>query len=166
MSKLCSKCGCECADDAKFCPQCGRSFMESAGGAYTPYSFGIQTKNISFTDAFISFWQNYANFSGRARRKEYWYMVLWNIIVGAVITAIGALISASLADVLSTAYSLAAICPLLALAFRRLHDTGKSGVYILFSLIPIVGWIIMVVFFATDGERFGNRYGESPKYVK
>lgn len=166
MSKLCSKCGCECADDAKFCPQCGRSFMESVGGTYTPYSFGIQTKNISFTDAFISFWQNYANFDGRARRKEYWYMVLWNIIIGAVISIIGALISASLADVLSTAYGLAAICPMLALAFRRLHDTGKSGVYILFSLIPIVGWIIMIVFFATDGERFDNPYGESPKYVK
>jgi uncharacterized membrane protein YhaH (DUF805 family) len=97
------------------------------------------------------FFRHYADFSGRARRTEYWYMMLWNFIFW-IIPPIGIL------------WWLATIIPYLALAVRRLHDVGRSGVWYLLQLVPLVGQIIILVWLLTDSEPHPNRWGESPKY--
>ena len=118
--------------------------------------------------------ENYANFNGRARRSEFWYFNLFNGIIyliflllilfvasgannGAYGTAIiGLYIGYSL-------YSLVTFIPSLSVAVRRLHDIDKSGWAVLVGLIPIVGYIILIIWFATEGTKGPNQYGDNPK---
>ena len=95
----------------------------------------------------------YANFEGRARRSEYWYFFLFNIIASIVITMIAVAIKFPL---LGTLYSLGVLIPGIAVAIRRMHDVGKSGWY---CLIPIYNLILA----CTEGTRGENEYGSDPK---
>lgn len=116
---------------------------------------------MEIIQSYISMWQNFANFTGRTRRRDYWYAVLCNFIIGVIF---GILINfASFFGIISGLYSLAALVPGLALSVRRLHDTGKSTVYILMTLIPIAGPIIMLVFFCQDSQPGANEFGPNPK---
>ena len=113
--------------------------------------------------------QNYCNFNDRARRSEYWLFVLFNIIVEFILGAIGFTLSIVLKNQiisfsLLSLYSLIIFIPGLALTIRRLHDTGKSGWYILVAFIPIVGGIIVLYFLVQDSQQEQNEYGISPKY--
>ena len=113
--------------------------------------------------------KHYADFSGRARRKEYWMFVLFNTIF-AIITAILdnvlGLTSGQLPyGVLYFLYMLAVLIPGLAVSVRRLHDVGKSGWMILISLIPIIGTIWLLVLMVTDSNTGENQYGKNPKEV-
>ncbi len=117
----------------------------------------------------IGYWkkvvlENYANFSGRARRAEFWWTLLINWAIMVVLAIIGLAVLGDAGVALYLLYALATFIPSLAVGIRRLHDTGKSGWYLLISLIPFVGSIILLVFFASDGERGPNQYGPSPKY--
>ncbi|WHX47863.1 DUF805 domain-containing protein [Paenibacillus woosongensis] len=105
--------------------------------------------------------KNYVGFEGRARRKEYWMFILFNMIASLVLGFIGGLIG--LDTILSYIYSLAVLLPSLAVAIRRLHDTGRSGWMILLSFIPLVGAIILIVFMCQDSEPGDNKYGFNPK---
>ena len=107
--------------------------------------------------------ENYTNFSGRARRAEYWWAYLINLAVIVVLFIIGGVIGDA-GMVLPLLYILAALLPMVASVVRRLHDTGKSGWYYFISLVPFVGGIILLVFLATDSDRGPNQYGPSPKY--
>ncbi|MDU1905090.1 MAG: DUF805 domain-containing protein [Dysgonomonas sp.] len=95
----------------------------------------------------------YAKFDGRARRKEYWYFFLVNLVVGIILGIIDGIIGM---QILSTIWSLALLVPGIAVAIRRMHDVGKSGWFI---LIPIYNLILAV----TEGERKDNEYGPDPK---
>ncbi len=110
---------------------------------------------------------NYANFNGRARRKEFWMFYLFHIIFIFVFAFLGGMISAEsdsgFAFILIGIYFLATLIPYLAVAVRRLHDTGKSGWYYLLTLIPYVGGIILIVFMAQNGDVGSNKYGPDPK---
>ena len=112
--------------------------------------------------------QNYANFSGRARRAEYWYFCLFNTIISVVLSGLGRLaggegfIATALTGIASL-YSLATLVPGLAVAWRRLHDIGKSGAYWFFILIPLAGPIILLVWLAKAGDAGDNAYGPDPK---
>jgi uncharacterized membrane protein YhaH (DUF805 family) len=97
--------------------------------------------------------ENYANFNGRARRSEYWWFFLMNIIVSFVFGFVCGLIKM---PNLSAIYSLAVLVPSIAVGVRRMHDVGKSGWFI---LIPIYNLILAV----TEGEKGPNQYGEDPK---
>lgn len=102
--------------------------------------------------------QNYAVFSGRARRKEYWYFVLFNLIVTMILAIIDGLIHTSFSqqygiDLLPTLYSLAVLIPSLAVSARRLHDTGRSAWWLLLMFIPIIGAIILLVFTVLDSGQ-------------
>jgi len=108
--------------------------------------------------------ENYANFSGRARRAEYWWFYLFTIVTMVVLFVLGAAILGDAGIFLAIIGILALFVPSLAVTVRRLHDTGKSGWYYFVSLIPFVGGIILIVFLATDSERGTNQYGPSPKY--
>lgn len=107
--------------------------------------------------------RQYADFSGRARRTEYWMFVLFNFIFGVV----AAILDASIGSwgLLSLFYGLAVLIPGLAVVVRRLHDTGKSGWMILISLIPIIGAIWLFVLMVLDSDPGDNQYGPNPKEV-
>jgi uncharacterized membrane protein YhaH (DUF805 family) len=111
--------------------------------------------------------KKYAVFSGRSRRMEYWYCVLFNIIVGVVLALIDMLIGTFSAmsniGLLSGIYSLAVLIPTLAVMVRRLHDIDRTGWWILINLIPLVGTIVLLVFALTPGTPGSNRYGPDPK---
>ena len=115
---------------------------------------------------YIDAWKNYVNFQGRARRKAYWMFALFNIIaiivLGVIEGAIG-LSGQSGYGILTGLYSLAIILPGLAVAVRRLHDTGRSGWWILIGLVPLVGPIVLLVFFVQDSQPGSNQYGPNPK---
>lgn len=112
---------------------------------------------------YVDVLKKYVLFSGRARRQEFWMFFLINfaisVVVGIIDTAIGA------GSILSGLYSLAVLLPVLGLAVRRLHDTNKSAWWLLLYLIPVLGWIALIVFWATEGQREPNQYGPSPKAV-
>lgn len=106
--------------------------------------------------------KNYAGFSGRARRAEYWMFALFNFIAIVLVLIIGAVIHF---PVLYGVYTLAVLVPGLAVLTRRLHDTGRSAWVILIVLIPIVGGITLLVFTCLDGTPGPNKYGPSPKGI-
>ena len=114
--------------------------------------------------------KNYANFNGRARRAEYWYFTLGNFILLIpfyAIAIVGAfnnsILLSSVGFVLYGLLAFAIFLPSLAVIVRRLHDINKSGWNYFIVLIPIVGAIILLVWFFTDGDRFINKYGNDPK---
>ena len=114
--------------------------------------------------------ENYANFSGRARRAEYWYYTLGSILLLIpfyILMMIGAANESTIFSGIGVAgYVLllvGTLIPSLAVGVRRLHDLNKSGWNYLVGLIPFVGSIILLVWFFTDGNRFTNNYGEDPK---
>ena len=114
--------------------------------------------------------KNYANFKGRARRSEYWYFILVNIILLVplyILIMMGADDETSdvsmIGGLLLGIGFLGMIIPWLAVVVRRLHDLNKSGWYYFMRLIPLVGPIIILVWFSTEGNRFTNNYGDDPK---
>ena len=106
--------------------------------------------------------RQYADFAGRARRKEYWMFTLVNVIISVVLAILDNMLKIGLLGLL---YSLAVFLPSLGVGVRRLHDTGRSGWWLLIGLIPLIGWIVLIVFLTTDGERQPNAYGPDPKAV-
>ena len=111
--------------------------------------------------------KKYADFSGRARRKEYWLFVLFNIVISCVLTIVDVMIGtysqAVGIGVLAGIYALAVLIPGIAVSVRRLHDTDRSGWWLLIVLIPIIGPIVLIVFMCIDGTPGTNRFGPSPK---
>jgi uncharacterized membrane protein YhaH (DUF805 family) len=112
---------------------------------------------------YIDAWKNYANVQGRARRKAFWMFALFNIIAIVALTMVEGLIGDAGYGILSGLYSLAVILPAIALAVRRLHDTGRSGWWLLIGLVPLVGPIVLIVFYVTDSQPGTNQYGPNPK---
>jgi uncharacterized membrane protein YhaH (DUF805 family) len=117
---------------------------------------------------YLACWKKYADFSGRARRKEYWFFALFNLIVlyglMAVAMVAGSTESPSLAPMaLMGLYGLASFLPSLAVAIRRLHDTGRSGWWLFIALVPILGGLALFVFTVLDSQPGENAYGPNPK---
>ena len=111
---------------------------------------------------YVDVLKKYAVFSGRARRQEYWMFFLFNLIVTIVLAIIdGAMDS----NVLGILYGLATLLRGLGVSVRRLHDTDRSGWWILIALIPLIGTIILIVFLATEGKAEPNQHGPNPKYA-
>ena len=104
---------------------------------------------------------NYANFSGRARRSEYWYFTLVNVLVAILLFILMALVPALI--FVYWLYALAVLIPGIAAVVRRLHDVGKSGWFYFIVLIPLVGPIWLLVLLCTEGDSGPNEYGEDPK---
>ena len=111
--------------------------------------------------------QHYADFTGRARRSEYWYFVLFNfivsILIGLSLGVIAGLLNVPALVYLAYLWSLAVFIPSLAVSVRRLHDIGRSGWWLLLSLIPLVGAIILIIWYCKDSQPGANQYGSNPK---
>ncbi len=105
--------------------------------------------------------RQYADFEGRARRKEYWMFTLFNLIFAILALVIDGLIGTG--AILYFIYVLATLIPNLSVSVRRLHDVGKSGWMYLIALIPLVGFIWLLVLLVTDSEPGDNIYGPNPK---
>ena len=133
---------------------------------------------MTMQDAVASVFRNYVTFSGRARRAEYWWFILFSFIVSVILSVIdgavfGYSFTSSTGDgsaafaysspgILSSIWSLATLLPSLAVAVRRLHDTGRSGWWLLIFLIPLVGLIVLLVWFASRGNPGTNAFGPDP----
>ena len=110
----------------------------------------------------------YATFSGRARRSEYWWWYLFITIVGIIASIIDRAAGLTYSDLtvgggwIATITGIVFFIPTLAVSIRRLHDTSKSGWWILIGLIPLIGWLILLWFYVTDSDA-DNEYGPYPK---
>lgn len=111
--------------------------------------------------------KNYATFSGRARRKEYWMFFLISALISIVLTLLDILLGTYSMEyevgLFSGLYSLLILIPSIAVVVRRLHDTDRSGWWILISLIPLIGVIVLFVFICLDSQPGTNRFGANPK---
>ena len=110
---------------------------------------------------YLGCWKKYAEFSGRARRKEFWMFVLFNYLVVIGVGILDAILGTCFA--LHGIYWLAAIIPCLAVTVRRLHDTDHSGWWLFITMIPVIGAIIFLVFLCSDSKPGANRFGPNPK---
>jgi len=107
--------------------------------------------------------KKYAVFSGRACRTEYWMFFLFNFIIAFALGFIEGIFKGP--GVLGGLYSLAVLLPAIAVGARRLHDTGRSGWWLLISLIPVIGFIVILVFTVQDSQPGENPYGPNPKAI-
>lgn len=108
----------------------------------------------------------YATFTGRARRMEYWYFALFNVIVSVCLAVVDSVLGMQMmagVGLLQGLYGLAVLLPALAVSVRRLHDTGRSGWWLLIALLPIIGGIVILIFMVLDSNPGANRYGPNPK---
>ena len=175
-AKFCPKCGAtavfqdlkcrSCEADipfgSKFCPKCGTPSIHGVA-TFTPptpasdaHADGVPGESDNFQWFIYCLKQKYADFNGRARRKEYWWYALFQYIAFLVIGFI---------PIIGLLAALALIVPSLAVAVRRLHDIGKSGWNMLLLLIPFVGAILLLIFLTRDSAPGTNQYGPNPKGV-
>jgi uncharacterized membrane protein YhaH (DUF805 family) len=124
-------------------------------GGPSPYA----ATSMGFPDAVRSVLTRYADFSGRARRAEYWWFFLFAVLVALVAAVLDGIIGASVFSLLT---ALGLLVPNLAVSVRRLHDTDRSGWWLLLNLVPF-GGIVLLVFYCLEGQPHPNRFGPSPK---
>ena len=106
--------------------------------------------------------KRYAQFTGRAHREEYWMFVLINILISIGVGIIAAIIHL---PVLQMLYAVAVLIPGIAVGIRRLHDTNRSGWWLLISLVPVIGLIVLIVFLVQESDPGDNQYGPNPSAV-
>jgi len=110
--------------------------------------------------------KKYADFSGRARRSEYWYFYLFNTLISFALGLVDGMmgfIGEVGIGVLGGLYTLLVLIPSIAVGVRRLHDTNRSGWWLFIALIPLVGAIILLVYLVQDSDPGENQYGPNPK---
>lgn len=121
-------------------------------------------RQVTFAEAIkMALTQNYCNFNGRSSRSEYWWFCLFSFIIGIAVNLIFG--DGYVGQCASGLVSLAFLLPSLGLMVRRLHDIGKSGWFILFSLLPLIGWILIIIWTCRDSQQGDNEYGPEPNMV-
>lgn len=177
----CKQCGNLIDDTASFCPKCGAPVnppAQQTGQQYSGQQYNGQTpppprynqanpntnlqyyttsdgrkvRIMEMLDACKVYWIKYATFEGRARRAEYWWAYLMTFVLNLVLGW-------------TIIVPIATLVPTIAISVRRLHDLNKSGWYYLLMLVPIVGLIILLVWFCQEGTYGRNQYGDDPKYI-
>jgi uncharacterized membrane protein YhaH (DUF805 family) len=116
-----------------------------------------ESNQVGLVEAYKGFWQNYVNFSGRSTRAEYWWVWIANVVIAGVLILFDLAVHSPW---LSIIFALASIIPGWALAVRRLHDTDHRGWWIFISLLPLVGWIWLLVLYCQASTPATNRFGE------
>lgn len=119
-----------------------------------------------FTDAIETCLRRYATFEGRAIRSEYWFFVLFTILASIGSALLDAAFFVDIVDIvvspLNTLVSLALLLPSLAVGVRRLHDSNRSGWWLLIGIVPLVGWLILLIWLCRRGDAGPNRFGPNP----
>lgn len=114
---------------------------------------------MDFKTAVQTCFSNYATFSGRAHRPEYWWFALFNVLGSLALAVFDILLGI---DALSTLFSLAVLLPSLAVGARRLHDIGRSGWWLLLWFIPLIGQLVMIYWAIQPGDQGTNEFGPPP----
>jgi len=149
----CKNCGKQLPDGAQYCDGCG---ARQVAGGYVTYTQNREPKpSVNFIDAIRLFFTKYADFNTRSRRSEYWWSVLFCAVASSLATGI-------LKDY-AWIWSLVVLIPTIAISVRRLHDIGRPGTWYLLNLIPVVGSIILLVWYCQDSTG-DNQWGSNPKY--
>ena len=117
---------------------------------------------------YIGVLKKYAVFDGRAQRAEFWWFALFWVVIYFVLAVIDASLGVYYDEesgfgLLSLIFGAATFLPLLGLEVRRLHDIGRSGVWLLINFVPVIGFIVFIIFMATGSQQGPNEYGEFPK---
>lgn len=118
-------------------------------------------ENFNIVDWFAKCLKNYANFTGRARRKEFWFFALTQFIILIIAQILDAILGSEFLFYVLTV--LALFIPALAVSIRRLHDIGKSGWWYLIGLVPLIGFILLIIWFATETKQNNNEWGQPAK---
>ncbi|MCI6536129.1 DUF805 domain-containing protein [uncultured Eubacterium sp.] len=127
---------------------------------------GGYDKGNGLMGSYRAYWKNIVNFKDRTRRKDFWQVWLMNILISVLFFILKLIpVLGIVFGIISLVYTIACILPQLAMSVRRLHDSGKSGFLLLLALIPIVGGIIVLIFFLQDSEPGENKYGRNPKEI-
>ena len=173
---FCTNCGQKLPENSKFCPACGQRVEQSApqqpafqpsgssplndGGPIPTVMIDVSRRSASYGifDYWKRFWVRYAEFEGRSSRPEFWWSFLMCMIMCFVFTPL--MIFVPVMYFILSPFALAFTIPYLAVCARRLHDIGKPGMYLLLWLVPLVGGIVLLVWFAQEGEPRANRFGE------
>ena len=115
-------------------------------------------------DWYVDAWRNFGNFEGRSSRPAYWYFALVHLIISFMCLFLDVAVFRSADDVpvLSILYALATFIPGLSLSVRRLHDTGRSGWWLLVEVVPVVGQLVLLLFLVSASQPGDNRYGPTP----
>ncbi|MFL6796857.1 MAG: DUF805 domain-containing protein [Xanthobacteraceae bacterium] len=118
---------------------------------------------MTFGEAISSGFQNYVNFTGRASRSAFWYWFLFAVLLSIAASIIDQ-VAFSHSDItpISSLVGLALLLPGIAVTVRRLHDTDRSGWWVLLWFIPIIGWIILIIWYCARGTLGPNRFGPDP----
>jgi len=114
---------------------------------------------------YVSVLKKYVEFSGRASRTEFWMFNLFNFIALIVISVLGVIVGgkeSAVGSLLMCLYLLATLLPNIGVSIRRLHDTGRSGWWLLLALVPLVGGIVLLVFYILESQVGDNEYGPNP----
>ena len=116
---------------------------------------------------YVDVLRKYAVFSGRARRKEYWFFVLFNLLIVAGLTLVDTFVGTydpiREIGLLSGLYGIGVILPSVAVGARRLHDSGRTAWWLLIGLVPVIGAIVLLIFFVLDSQLGDNESGPNPK---
>jgi uncharacterized membrane protein YhaH (DUF805 family) len=116
---------------------------------------------------FMTALQKWSDFSGRARRREYWFFILIFVVIYIVLTLVDMMVgltnAATGVGILGGLFALAMLIPAIAVAVRRLHDTNRSGWWLLLGFIPVIGELVLLVFYLLDSQPGDNRFGPNPK---
>jgi uncharacterized membrane protein YhaH (DUF805 family) len=115
---------------------------------------------MTFTQAISSGFSNYINFTGRASRSAFWYWGLFGFLIGIIADIID--YSMDTSYVIGQLWGLVLLLPNLAVGARRLHDTDRSGFWLFIGLLPLIGWIVLIVWWCMKGTNGSNRYGADP----
>ncbi len=152
----CTYCKEEIQEGAVHCEHCNSELRPD----------GAQPEALSAFGYFVHAFKEYATFSGRARRKEFWFFMLFYMIfmfVATILDSLLGLFSDELGmGLFGAIFAIGALLPNLAVTIRRLHDINRSAWWILISFIPLIGAIILLIFLCSDSEA-DNQYGKSPK---
>ncbi|MFP5221130.1 MAG: DUF805 domain-containing protein [Acidobacteriota bacterium] len=166
---ICPNCGKEIVDGSIRCEHC-QAVIGSPDTGLADRGYVQQERQLSAFGWYLEVLRNYAVFSGRARRKEYWFFVLFNLLAGMALGFVDGLAGtyneSSGYGLLSTIYLAATFLPALAVTVRRYHDTNRSGWWVLIWLVPLVGIVVHLVFALKDSQPGSNQYGQNPKGIQ
>jgi uncharacterized membrane protein YhaH (DUF805 family) len=112
-------------------------------------------------NGYIATLKKYADFSGRSRRTEYWLFVLFSMVIAMVLGVVDYVLGSP--GIVGLLFAFAILIPSIAVAVRRMHDTNRSGWWLLIAFIPIVGTIVLLIFLLLDSNPGDNRFGANPK---
>ena len=157
----CPNCGRDNPEGAQFCSACGVPL--SSPGPFRPQGAATELTMVSFPDAIKLGFNRYFDFRGRSTRAEFWWWALFELIAGIALPIADAIAGTS--GILGGLFELAVLIPGLAVGVRRLHDTNRTGWWLLLVFAVIIGWIVLLVWFIKQDDAGPNKYGPDSRHA-